>query len=49
MPPPRTEILRGLAADLLEMHDQEAISLDSWVSAREFVEHYEGPIQENGI
>lgn len=27
-----------LAADLLEMHDREAISLDNWTSARLFVE-----------
>lgn len=38
-----------LAADLLEMHDQTGISLDSWPAARALVETLTGkPIVENG-
>jgi hypothetical protein len=38
-----------LAADLLELHDQQAISLDAWIAAREFVERAAGfEIEENG-
>jgi hypothetical protein len=32
------------AADLLELHDDTGISLDSWVSARELVEHFAGHV-----
>lgn len=32
------DVAKLLAADLLELHDHEAISLDGWVAAREFVE-----------
>lgn len=40
----------GLAADLLEMHDRRAVSLDNWQNAREFVErHIDHTIQENGV
>lgn len=46
--PFRWEALRELADDLLEMHDQTGISLDGWVAARELVEAYLGPIEENG-
>jgi hypothetical protein len=45
----RLDAIAELAADLLEMHDMEAISLDTWVAAREVVEAYLGPIVENGI
>lgn len=47
--PLRGEAVRELAYALLEMHEQEAISLDTWVEAREVVEAYTGPIEENGI
>lgn len=47
--PLRSEAVRELAYALLEMHEQEAISLDTWVEAREVVEAYCGPIEENGI
>jgi hypothetical protein len=47
--PPNESVLRELADDLFEMHDDEAISLDTWVAARELVEHYRGPILENGL
>jgi hypothetical protein len=43
--PPNTErwvVNLNLAADLLESHDQSGISLDDWVWARRFVEHYLG-------
>lgn len=38
-----------LAADLLEVHDDTGISLDTWITAREFVERRIGrTIAENG-
>jgi len=43
----RRNVCRELADDLLEMHDQTGISLDGWVAAREFVEAFHGPIEEN--
>lgn len=46
----RPEAIRELSAALKEMHEQEAISLDTWVEAREVVEAYEGDeIAENGV
>ncbi len=40
----------ALAADLLEMHDKQGISLDNWDSARGLVEHLLGySINENGV
>jgi hypothetical protein len=45
----RVEAVAELAADLREMHDDEAISVDTWVAAREVVEAYTGPITENGL
>lgn len=45
----RLDAIEELASDLLELHEQEAISLDTWVAAREVVEAYLGPIEENGI
>lgn len=44
----RLGVCRELADDLLELHDQTGISLDGWVAAREFVEAFFGPIDENG-
>lgn len=44
----RLAAMRELADDLLEAHEETGISLDAWVSAREFVEAYHGPITENG-
>lgn len=44
----RLGALQELADDLLEMHEETGVSLDGWVSAREFVEAYHGPITENG-
>jgi hypothetical protein len=39
-----------LAADLLEAHDDTGISLDNWISAREFVERRIGrEIEPNGV
>ena len=46
-PEVKPEVRRQLAADLMELHEGTGISLDNWVSAREFVEAYFGPIQEN--
>lgn len=43
------DVARLLAADLLELHDETGISLDAWISAREFVERTAGIlITENG-
>jgi hypothetical protein len=43
-------LAREVAADLLEMHDDTGISLDTWVAARELVETFTGsPITENGV
>lgn len=50
--PRRTDLIcrLELAADLLEMHDDCAISLDGWQSARTFVEmQTDVPLIENGI
>ena len=45
----RPEAVAELARDLYEMHEAEAISLDTWVAAREVVEAHVGQIEENGI
>lgn len=44
----RLGAMQELADDLQEMHDSHDYSLDAWVSAREYVEAYHGPITENG-
>lgn len=44
----RLGAIQELADDLMEMHDQTGVSLDAWVSAREVVEAYCGPIVVNG-
>jgi hypothetical protein len=43
-------VVHHLAADLLELHDASAISLDNWEAARTFVERLIGAeIKENRI
>lgn len=43
-------LAHAVAADLLELHDATGISLDSWLFARNLVEHLVGaPIVENGV
>lgn len=38
-----------VAADLLELHDRQSLSLDEWDSAREFVERRAGiTVEKNG-
>jgi 23S rRNA A2030 N6-methylase RlmJ len=44
----RPEVLRELADDLLELHEQTAVTLDGWIAAREYVEAYHGEIEESG-
>ena len=46
---PDDALLKRLAFDLYELHQHTGISLDNWESAREFVENYYGPLQENGV
>ena len=45
----RRGAIAELARDLLELHENEALSLDTWVAAREVVEAYTGPITPNGV
>ena len=40
---------RELARDLYQLHLDTGISLDKWRSAKDFVEFYYGPIEENGV
>jgi hypothetical protein len=44
----RLGAIAELARDLRELHDDTGISLDAWVSAREVVEAYTGPVTPNG-
>lgn len=43
-------LVLGTAADILELHDETALSLDKWENARSLVESLIGhPINENEV
>lgn len=47
---PTKKLVLQVAADLLEMHDRQSLSLDNWDSARRMIELLiEHPITENHV